>query len=114
MHNFAAGGASPDEATALRRIDRFYHVELRHEAGQTWAVFSVSGDAFLRGQVHFLGIFTPHSLELIRHMVFLTVGSTHDRVSALSLSWLAPRSLHQRCDVPVRGACCSRARKGTI
>lgn len=71
VHNFATGGTAPDEAVSKRRIDRFYHKAIRTLGGKQWAVFSVSGDAFLRGQV--------------RHMIGLIV--------ALSRGWLPPEYL---------------------
>lgn len=87
FHNFAAGGASPDDLITVRRLDRTYHrevVELDPLAGEgckefdhqeivsnleslptrkendyknIWAVFSISGDSFLRGQVSSLVLF---------------------------------------------------------
>ncbi len=53
MHNFETGGASPDDAVANRQIDRFYHAELyKAKDDKLWVIFSISGDSFLRGQVH--------------------------------------------------------------
>lgn len=78
-HNFAAGGACPDDAVTMRRVDRVYHKEVVELEGSTkdytevevgvkrvhtdmipiraegdytnlWAVFSLSGNSFLRGQ----------------------------------------------------------------
>eukprot|EP01037_Dinobryon_pediforme_P024566 gene24566-26397_t len=51
LHNFAAGGACPDEPAALRKVDRFFHKEMVAINGESWAVFSISGDALLKGQV---------------------------------------------------------------
>ena len=51
FHNYATGGASPEDAVSVRKIDRIYHKELISISGEPWVVFSVSGDAFLRGQV---------------------------------------------------------------
>lgn len=51
FHNFASGGASPEDNVSCRKIDRIYHKELVLIEGELWVVFSVSGDAFLRGQV---------------------------------------------------------------
>jgi tRNA U38,U39,U40 pseudouridine synthase TruA len=72
FHNFATGGASPDEPTTVRKVARAYHKELirlrsgdaaalpdslprvpeaSSEYADVWAVFSVSGDSFVRGQV---------------------------------------------------------------
>ena len=50
-HNFVTGGASPDEIIVKRRIDRIYHKDLLVVDGEYYVVFSVSGDAFLRGQI---------------------------------------------------------------
>lgn len=50
-HNFASGGACPEEATAMRRIDRMYHKELVSVDGEPWVTFSISGDGLLKGQV---------------------------------------------------------------
>jgi len=55
MQNYCTGGACPDEAAVLRRLDRFYHMELRDVEGEPYAVLSISGDAFLRGQVREIG-----------------------------------------------------------
>ena len=51
LHNFACGGACPDDPTALRKIDRVFHKEMVAVNGESWAVFSISGDAFLKGQI---------------------------------------------------------------
>jgi tRNA pseudouridine(38-40) synthase len=51
LHNFATGGICPDDAIARRDTGRFYHKKLLVVEDREWAVFSVSGDAFLRGQV---------------------------------------------------------------
>lgn len=75
FHNFAAGGACPDDSTTMRKVDRIYHKEVVEFAdtetqrpegvcaaaaipvraegdySNLWAVFSASGDSFLRGQV---------------------------------------------------------------
>jgi tRNA pseudouridine(38-40) synthase len=51
FHNFASGGACPEEATAVRRVDRLYHKEIISVSGEMWVIFSVSADAMLRGQV---------------------------------------------------------------
>jgi len=52
LHNFASGGASPDDPYAMRTVDRMYHKTMvTSSAGESWAVFSVSGDNFLRGQI---------------------------------------------------------------
>ena len=80
FHNFAAGGGSPDETVTHRKVDRMYHkevVEILASSSSSdispvtavgskrpdhpvrrgsdyrflWAVFSASGDSFLRGQV---------------------------------------------------------------
>lgn len=51
FHNFATGGASPDELAVKRRLDRIYHKDLLVIDGEHYVVLSVSGDGFLRGQV---------------------------------------------------------------
>jgi len=51
LHNYASGGASPDDGPSNRRIDRFYHKEIVTLRGRLWVVFSVSGDLFLKGQI---------------------------------------------------------------
>ena len=52
FHNFATGGACPEEAAAVRILNRMYHKDLLvMENNENWVVFSVSGDGFLRGQV---------------------------------------------------------------
>jgi len=51
FHNFASGGASPEDNVSMRKIDRIYHKELVNIQDEPWVVFSVSGDAFLKGQV---------------------------------------------------------------
>jgi hypothetical protein len=51
FHNFASGGACPEEPTAVRRVDRLYHKQILQVAGEMWVIFSVSADAMLRGQV---------------------------------------------------------------
>eukprot|EP01041_Mallomonas_annulata_P008441 gene8441-17406_t len=59
MHNFETGGASPDDAAVRRKVDRIYHMELTQNTadGKIWVIFSISGDAFLRGQArHMMGL----------------------------------------------------------
>ena len=52
FHNFATGGACPEESAAVRILNRMYHKDLLvMENNENWVVFSVSGDGFLRGQV---------------------------------------------------------------
>jgi tRNA pseudouridine(38-40) synthase len=51
MHNFVCGGACPDDPAAFRKVDRVFHKEMVAINSESWAVFSVSGDAFLKGQV---------------------------------------------------------------
>jgi len=52
FHNFASGGACPDDAYAMRTVDRMYHKTMvTSSTGESWAVFSISGDNFLRGQI---------------------------------------------------------------
>lgn len=51
FHNFVTGGASPDELTVKRRLDRMYHKDLLVSGEEHYVVFSLSGDAFLRGQI---------------------------------------------------------------
>ena len=51
FHNFASGGASPEDTVSFRKIDRIYHKELVSINNEPWVVFSISGDGFLRGQV---------------------------------------------------------------
>ena len=78
LHNFVTGGSCPDDAPSMRKIDRLYHKEIIHlptscrEKDDTdiqknrnnsnsnssrndnkdyWALFSISGDVFLKGQV---------------------------------------------------------------
>ena len=54
-HNFLSGGACPDDPSAYRIIDRFYHKDTvkctKDNKDQHWIIFSISGDAFIRGQV---------------------------------------------------------------
>jgi hypothetical protein len=50
LHNFVSGGATPDDSPSIRRIDRFHHKEIITLEGSCWAVFSISGDLFLKGQ----------------------------------------------------------------
>ena len=50
-HNYVTGIASPEDAVAVRRIDKIYHKELVMLHGEPWAIFSVTGDSLLRGQV---------------------------------------------------------------
>jgi tRNA U38,U39,U40 pseudouridine synthase TruA len=57
FHNFASGGGSPEDVVTVRKIDRIYHKELVRIEEEPWAVFSVSGDSFLRGQIrHLIGL----------------------------------------------------------
>lgn len=96
-HNFAAGGACPEDSVTLRRVDRVYHKEvveldqlspddldvevgmkrvftdtlpMRDEGDYTnlWAVFSLSGNSFLRGQVssRIIGLYEVSSANLYR------------------------------------------------
>ena len=52
FHNFVTGGGSPDEPTVKRRLDRIFHKDiLTDEDGEQFAVFSISGDGFVRGQI---------------------------------------------------------------
>lgn len=71
FHNYVTGGAAPHENVTIRKLDRCYHKELikmspagessldmalNHESlldayKDVWAVFSASGDSFMRGQV---------------------------------------------------------------
>ena len=52
LHNFVSGGCCPYDCSTIRQIDRFYHKEIVRDAeDRQWAVFSVSGDQFLRGQI---------------------------------------------------------------
>jgi tRNA pseudouridine(38-40) synthase len=57
FHNFLSGGACPDDSSALRVVDRLYHKDSLKgsvtdtEGSETWIVFSVSGDNFIRGQI---------------------------------------------------------------
>ena len=51
LHNFVCGGGCPDDPASLRKIDRVFHKEMVAINGESWAVFSISGDAFLKGQV---------------------------------------------------------------
>lgn len=72
-HNYVTGGAAPHENVTVRKLDRCYHKELIKidASGQSsldmalndtpqedvykdvWAIFSASGDSFMRGQVRF-------------------------------------------------------------
>jgi tRNA U38,U39,U40 pseudouridine synthase TruA len=52
FHNFTSGGACPDDPYALKSVDRMYHKAMLSSAtGESWAIFSISGDNFLRGQI---------------------------------------------------------------
>lgn len=51
LHNFATGGACPDDLSAVRKVDRIFHKEVVSINGESWAVFSISGDAMVRGQI---------------------------------------------------------------
>lgn len=49
-HNFVTVGAAPSDSTVSRRLDRIYHKEILDIDGETWVVFSISGDSLLRGE----------------------------------------------------------------
>jgi len=52
FHNFASGGACPEDPCSQRTVDRIFHKSMtKCEDGTAWAVFSISGDNFLRGQI---------------------------------------------------------------
>ena len=51
FHNYATGGASPEDSVAMRRIDRIYHKQLVKIDGEDWVVFSISGDSFMKGSI---------------------------------------------------------------
>lgn len=51
FHNFVTGGAAPADSCVMRKLDRIYHKEILTMDGEDWVVFSISGDAFLKGQV---------------------------------------------------------------
>ncbi len=78
FHNFATGGASPDEAVVTRRLDRIFHKEFLKFSSDgmvtklagipdiccndTWALFSISGDSLIRGQVMCFYLCNAHFL----------------------------------------------------
>ena len=52
FHNFASCGACPEDPCSQRTVDRIFHKSMaRADDGKAWAVFSISGDNFLRGQI---------------------------------------------------------------
>ena len=51
LHNFVTGGSCPDDSPSMRKIDRIYHKEIFNLNNQCWALFSISGDVFMKGQV---------------------------------------------------------------
>jgi tRNA pseudouridine(38-40) synthase len=52
FYNYSSGGACPEDPCTQRTIDRIYHKSMsRDPSGEAWAVFSISGDNFLRGQI---------------------------------------------------------------
>jgi tRNA pseudouridine(38-40) synthase len=58
FHNFAAGGACPEDANTRRKLDRIYHKDilsmpsgLDNTQRRNWVTFSLSGDSFIHGQV---------------------------------------------------------------
>lgn len=71
FHNFASGGASPEDTVSFRKIDRIYHKELVSINNEPWVVFSVSGDGFLRGQVRrILGVMVAVARGLLPESYF--------------------------------------------
>jgi tRNA U38,U39,U40 pseudouridine synthase TruA len=57
-YNFASGGVCPEDSSSNRTVDRMYHKAMSKNDGNTgtgdktsWAIFSISGDNFLRGQI---------------------------------------------------------------
>lgn len=51
FHNFVSAGAAPNDSSVTRRLDRIYHKEILSINDEDWVVFSISGDALLKGQV---------------------------------------------------------------
>jgi tRNA pseudouridine(38-40) synthase len=78
FHNFASGGASPEDTVSCRKIDRIYHKELVCINDEPWVVLSVSGDGFLRGQVRrILGVMVAVARGLLPESYFdACVGKT--------------------------------------
>ena len=48
---FPTGGATYDDSPSKRYIYKFYHKEIKVINNKCYAVFSVTGDVFLKGQV---------------------------------------------------------------
>lgn len=51
FHNFSNEGTIPEDTVSRRRVDRMYHKEMVSFNDESWAVFSISGDDFLHGQI---------------------------------------------------------------
>lgn len=51
LHRRTSGGATPDEPSTQRRIDRVYHKDIILLNDENWVVMSISGDSFLRGEI---------------------------------------------------------------
>jgi stage V sporulation protein SpoVS len=92
MHNFASGGACPEDSSVIRKIDRIYHKEMVIINNETWAVFSISGDAMLRGQIRKMiglaiaiarGYVAPRGLDLVCKPGFTSVESREGTISAI-------------------------------
>lgn len=81
-HNFVTCGAVSSDAGAARRVDRVTHSALLTINGREYALFSVTGDSLLRGQVrHILGVSLAVALGLLPEAHLSSALSSKQQVS---------------------------------